>query len=257
MKERLQAPPGGRGLGRVRRHRLEAEGVRVGLGGIAHRPWRAWRAEEALRGAPATEESFRRAADAERRRPLAARQRLQGAVGPQPPGPYARRPGAGPAGSGAPMTAATTGVRPACDRGRAQPNRRPWQGHRSRPVRLRTARGAAHVPGRRAEHHRQGTHRVDRHQRCTGGAVTFLSPRTSSCSRRAVRGVDPAVSGRRFPRVRRYRAPCPPSRYGWRSRRNRATGPSARAAHTAGTRSDGAGRPAADGGRRSPRRRSH
>jgi xanthine dehydrogenase YagS FAD-binding subunit len=39
--------------------------VRIALGGVAHRPWRATRAEEALRGAPATEQSFRDAADAE------------------------------------------------------------------------------------------------------------------------------------------------------------------------------------------------
>lgn len=39
--------------------------VRIAFGGLAHKPWRATRAEEVLRGAPATEESFRRAADAE------------------------------------------------------------------------------------------------------------------------------------------------------------------------------------------------
>ena len=39
--------------------------VRLALGGVAHRPWRATRAEEALRGQPATEESFRAAAEAE------------------------------------------------------------------------------------------------------------------------------------------------------------------------------------------------
>jgi xanthine dehydrogenase YagS FAD-binding subunit len=39
--------------------------VRLALGGVAHKPWRATRAEEALRGAPATAESFARAADAE------------------------------------------------------------------------------------------------------------------------------------------------------------------------------------------------
>ena len=35
------------------------------LGGVAHKPWRATQAEAALREAPATEESFRRAAEAE------------------------------------------------------------------------------------------------------------------------------------------------------------------------------------------------
>jgi xanthine dehydrogenase YagS FAD-binding subunit len=48
--------------------------VRLALGGVAHKPWRAWRAEAALRGAPATEEAFRRAAEAE----LAAAQPLPG-----------------------------------------------------------------------------------------------------------------------------------------------------------------------------------
>jgi xanthine dehydrogenase YagS FAD-binding subunit len=47
--------------------------VRLALGGVAPKPWRAWRAEEALRGSPATEESFLEAADAElaEARPLA------------------------------------------------------------------------------------------------------------------------------------------------------------------------------------------
>ena len=49
---------------------LEVDGdtigdVRLALGGVAHRPWRAWRAEEMLRGARATEASFRAAAEAE------------------------------------------------------------------------------------------------------------------------------------------------------------------------------------------------
>ena len=39
--------------------------VRLALGGVAHKPWRATRAEAALRGAPATAESFGRAADEE------------------------------------------------------------------------------------------------------------------------------------------------------------------------------------------------
>ena len=39
--------------------------VRLAFGGVAHKPWRAYRAEEALRGAPATEESYRAAAEAE------------------------------------------------------------------------------------------------------------------------------------------------------------------------------------------------
>jgi xanthine dehydrogenase YagS FAD-binding subunit len=39
--------------------------VRLALGGVAPKPWRAWRAEEALRGRPATDARFREAADAE------------------------------------------------------------------------------------------------------------------------------------------------------------------------------------------------
>ncbi|MFJ9553749.1 FAD binding domain-containing protein [Nocardiopsis sp. NPDC101807] len=39
--------------------------VRIAFGGLAHAPWRARRAEEALTGGPATEEAFREAARAE------------------------------------------------------------------------------------------------------------------------------------------------------------------------------------------------
>lgn len=39
--------------------------VRIALGGVAHKPWRATRAEQELRGAPATDDAFRRAAEAE------------------------------------------------------------------------------------------------------------------------------------------------------------------------------------------------
>ncbi|WP_029116396.1 xanthine dehydrogenase family protein subunit M [Mycobacterium sp. URHB0044] len=39
--------------------------ARIALGGVAHKPWRAHLAEEALTGEPATEDAFRRAADAE------------------------------------------------------------------------------------------------------------------------------------------------------------------------------------------------
>ncbi|HEX8788418.1 MAG TPA: xanthine dehydrogenase family protein subunit M [Telluria sp.] len=35
--------------------------VRLALGGVAHKPWRAWRAEAALKGQPATADSFRAA----------------------------------------------------------------------------------------------------------------------------------------------------------------------------------------------------
>ncbi len=41
------------------------QSARLALGGVATVPWRASRAEEVLRGAPATEETFRAAADAE------------------------------------------------------------------------------------------------------------------------------------------------------------------------------------------------
>ncbi|WP_019853182.1 FAD binding domain-containing protein [Actinopolyspora mortivallis] len=39
--------------------------ARIALGGVAHKPWRAEAAERELRGTPATEENFRRAAEAE------------------------------------------------------------------------------------------------------------------------------------------------------------------------------------------------
>jgi xanthine dehydrogenase YagS FAD-binding subunit len=39
--------------------------VRLALGGVAHKPWRAWTAEEALIGKPADDVSFRAAAEAE------------------------------------------------------------------------------------------------------------------------------------------------------------------------------------------------
>jgi len=39
--------------------------VRLALGGVAHKPWRAWQAEAALVGKPATAENFLAAADAE------------------------------------------------------------------------------------------------------------------------------------------------------------------------------------------------
>jgi xanthine dehydrogenase YagS FAD-binding subunit len=41
--------------------------ARIAFGGLAHKPWRATHAEEALRGAAATDEAFREAADAELR----------------------------------------------------------------------------------------------------------------------------------------------------------------------------------------------
>ena len=39
--------------------------VRLALGGVAHKPWRARKAEDALRGGPATAGAFRAAAEAE------------------------------------------------------------------------------------------------------------------------------------------------------------------------------------------------
>ena len=48
--------------------------VRLALGGVAHKPWRAWQGEAALRGAAATTDAFRRAAEAE----LASAQPLPG-----------------------------------------------------------------------------------------------------------------------------------------------------------------------------------
>ncbi|NIH84551.1 FAD binding domain-containing protein [Amycolatopsis granulosa] len=39
--------------------------ARIAFGGVAHKPWRAWQAEDVLRGAPATDATFRAAAGAE------------------------------------------------------------------------------------------------------------------------------------------------------------------------------------------------
>jgi xanthine dehydrogenase YagS FAD-binding subunit len=39
--------------------------VRLALGGVAHKPWRAFKAEETLRGKPVASESFGAAAEAE------------------------------------------------------------------------------------------------------------------------------------------------------------------------------------------------
>ena len=39
--------------------------VRLALGGVAHKPWRARKAEDALRGGPATVQAFRAAAETE------------------------------------------------------------------------------------------------------------------------------------------------------------------------------------------------
>jgi xanthine dehydrogenase YagS FAD-binding subunit len=39
--------------------------VQLAMGGVAHKPWRARKAEAALKGKPATEASFRAAAEAE------------------------------------------------------------------------------------------------------------------------------------------------------------------------------------------------
>lgn len=41
------------------------QSVRIALGGVAHKPWRAFKAESALLGQPATEDHFRHAAEAE------------------------------------------------------------------------------------------------------------------------------------------------------------------------------------------------
>jgi xanthine dehydrogenase YagS FAD-binding subunit len=39
--------------------------VRLALGGVAHKPWRAWKAESVLKGGPATVQAFRAAAEVE------------------------------------------------------------------------------------------------------------------------------------------------------------------------------------------------
>jgi len=47
--------------------------VRIALGGVAHKPWRAWKAEDFLRGQPASVEVFRNAAETELADALALR----------------------------------------------------------------------------------------------------------------------------------------------------------------------------------------
>jgi xanthine dehydrogenase YagS FAD-binding subunit len=47
--------------------------LRLALGGVAHKPWRALAAEASLRGAPATGENFRAAAEAELKGAVALR----------------------------------------------------------------------------------------------------------------------------------------------------------------------------------------
>ena len=44
--------------------------ARIGLGGVATIPWRAFDAEQVLRGAPASDEAFRAAAEAAVRDPF-------------------------------------------------------------------------------------------------------------------------------------------------------------------------------------------
>jgi xanthine dehydrogenase YagS FAD-binding subunit len=41
------------------------DSCRIALGGVAHKPWRARRAEQALAGQPTASENFARAAEAE------------------------------------------------------------------------------------------------------------------------------------------------------------------------------------------------
>ncbi len=74
--------------------------VRLALGGVAHRPWRAHAAEAVLRGARADDAIFRQAADAELAAARAvARQRLQGRARPahhrRRPRPARNRPAGG------------------------------------------------------------------------------------------------------------------------------------------------------------------
>jgi xanthine dehydrogenase YagS FAD-binding subunit len=51
----------------------EVRDVRVAFGGLAHKPWRAYAAEGALRGSAAGREAFGRAADAELRQAVPLR----------------------------------------------------------------------------------------------------------------------------------------------------------------------------------------
>jgi xanthine dehydrogenase YagS FAD-binding subunit len=46
-------------------HQGEIADLRLALGGVAHKPWRAWKAEDALRGQRATQAAFIAAAELE------------------------------------------------------------------------------------------------------------------------------------------------------------------------------------------------
>src|SRR6185437_10366906 len=161
--------------------------TRIALGGLAHQPWRATRAEELLRGAPATQDVFRAAADAE----LA------------PARPLAHN------AFKVPM-AANTLVAVLRDRDVPATHRRGRQGHRHRALCLRAARHRSVVPARGAGRHRPRSRHRNRHghsrspARRGRRAHSLQRPAARLRSRQGTVGV--AVQRGRLPRpVRRGR----------------------------------------------------
>ena len=194
----LPAPPLARALGLPQGPRPRVVRVRAGLrrrggrrrgrggratcgsrfGGVAHAPWRARRAEEALRGAPATAASYRAAAEAE----LADARPLTGSTAATP-----SRSRCSPARSSPPCATLTERSASMTDLlepraiGRdLRPPRRAGQGHRAPRLRLRDARRAARVLPPRAGHHRARPG----HARSTRPAAEAARRRAGACSPR-------------------------------------------------------------------------
>ena len=161
--------------------------VRLALGGVATKPWRAWKAEEALRGRPATADSFRAAAEAElaaaaplrdnafkvelARRTIERRPRRAGGarrvtiVGPSGDDSGSARAG----GLGARERARSADpARAWVDRGAGFAPRRRAEGDGRRSVRRRRADGRHGLRLARLQHDREGPPRDARHERCRG-----------------------------------------------------------------------------------------
>jgi hypothetical protein len=174
----------------------EVRDVRLALGGVAHKPWRAHLAEDALRGGPPTEERFRRAAEAElaEARPL----RDNGYKLPLTSNLVVRLL----------LELAGQGVGHERGRDRCDAGRGPGQGHRSCPLRRR-ARGAE--PGVRGDRPVDRRQRGDPHRRSHGGARgprrprRPLLPERAATRRRDRRGARGAAVGYRTPTIQRVR----------------------------------------------------
>ena len=167
--------------------------VRLALGGVATKPWRAWKAEEALRGRPATAESFRAAAEAElaaaaplrdnafkielaRRTIAAVLDELTGLDGMSIVGDAVQvddedrgSARAGELGAGRRARSADP-ARARADRRAGVAPRRPAQGDGRRALRGRVHHGRHGLRRARLQHDREGPHRDARHERGRGSA---------------------------------------------------------------------------------------